>query len=362
MIPNPIIKKPVIVTGLDIGSSKIAAVSAQIGADHTFRILAQVTGPSRGISKGVVIDLGEAIDGVSKVLSKLREKISVKPGDIYVNVSGVSIRGEKSRGMVPLSLRGREVTRPDMDRCVNVASVIRLPFDREILQKIVHNYSVDDQSWIKSPLGLYASRLSCEIYVITCDINHIQNIHKVVNSAGYDVKEIVYTGIADGYGLMEDKDKEKSVVLMDMGSNLTEISVFSSGTLTDVSVMPVESRGSGDDYRNNPQFIEMISKVAAKTEAITIKEHKAPFVMITGGLAFSDGIVEFLEERLSCPVKMGVARDVRGEISSLDSVRLVTAIGLARFAYSKYRKRVLEDRNIAKRISDTLTEIFNYYF
>ncbi len=198
------IKKPHTITGLDIGSSKISAAALEIFDGPRSRILAYESQPSKGIFRGSIMSLDEASNSVAKVLTKLSEKMARSPGDIYVNISGETVMGEKSRGMIPLSSRGREVMKSDMAKCVNAAGTIRLPFDREIIHRIILNYSIDDQPVIKNPLGLYASRLSCEMYMITAGINHIQNIYKCVDNAGYDIKGVIYSGIADGAGLLED--------------------------------------------------------------------------------------------------------------------------------------------------------------
>jgi len=264
--------------------------------------------------------------------------------------------------MIPISLRGREVTAPDMDRCADVASVIRLPFDREIVHKVIHNYSVDDQPWIKNPLGLYASRLACEVYVVTCEANHKQNINKCVNNSGYDVRDVVYSGMADASGLLDTDDGGKTVIVLDIGSDLTELSVFTLGCLNDIDIITTGSSDIKGDPASSVAMNEIILRIEPKVRNITESDKRAPKIILTGGMAFADGLIEHMEDRLSCPIKMGVVKDIRGEISGLDSVRLSTALGLARFAYSGYRRKITEEGNIAKRIRERVVDIFNYYF
>ena len=212
--------KAAIITGLDISSSKVSAVALEFpGAGHS-TILACESLPSKGVYRGSFTDIAEASGSIAKVLTRLGEKIGRRPDNIYANISGESIRGEKSKGMIPLSSRGREVTNLDIERCINAASTIRLTFDREVIHKIVLNFSIDDQPGIKNALGLYASRLYCEMYIITANLNHIQNIYKCVNNAGYDVKELFYSGIADGASVLEDEWKEEGVMLLNTGLRL----------------------------------------------------------------------------------------------------------------------------------------------
>ena len=133
-------KKPLVVTGLDIGSTKVSAVAAEIDKDGILTILAQASISSKGIYRGSFSDLNEGVDSVIKALSKLKDKVGARGlGSIYVNISGQSIKAEKSRGMIPLSMRGREITKGDVEKCMNVASTIQLPYDRDIIHKMKHN-------------------------------------------------------------------------------------------------------------------------------------------------------------------------------------------------------------------------------
>lgn len=355
-------RKSVLITGLDVGSYKISAVAAEIDKSGLFKILAQESCPSKGIWRGALVDLNEAVDAVSKVLSKLRDKVSRRLEDIYVNISGETIRGERSRGMIPLSLRGREVTQADIENAVNVASTMQLPFDRDIVHKITQNFSIDDQAWIKNPLGLYASRLACEVFIISASINHIQNIYKCVNDAGYDVKNVVFTGIANGESLLEMKEKEDGAALLDMGANLTELSIFSGGALRDMAVIPTGAQDFKGNFKTSVEFKDTLSKVRGRIEDFFNKGGNITSITLTGGLVFADGIVEVLEESLSPPVRVGVAKGARGDISSLDSMRLSTAIGLVEYAYKVDEKKIIEEKNIVQRISTKVVDIFNNYF
>ena len=356
------IKKPHTITGLDMGSSKISAAALEIFDGTRSRILAYESQPSKGIFRGSIMSLDEASNSVAKVLTKLSEKISRGPGNIYVNISGEAVTGERSRGMIPLSSRGREVTKSDMAKCVNAAGTIRLSFDREIIHRIVLNYSIDDQPAIKNPLGLYASRLSCEMYVITAGINHIQNIYKCADNAGYDIRGVVYSGIADGAGLLEDAWKDDGVLFLNMGASLTEVSIFSGGVLSAMSVIPAGAADIKGDLKASIAFDNIISRVKVKCGEFSNKGQDIKLAVIAGGFAFSEGVVDILEERLSYPVKMGVVKNAQGNISSIDSLRGVTAIGLARYAEIEYRPKPFQTKGLAKDISEKVAEIFNNYF
>ena len=351
-----------VITGLDIGSSKVSAVAARIEKSGELTILSQVTCPSTGVSRGIVVDLSKAANSVGKVLAKITQNISGRPGEIYANISGLSLKGTISKGMVPISLRGREITRYDMAKCVNAGSTIHLPFDKDIIHRIVHNFSVDDGSPVANPLGLFASRLYCEAYIITADTNQIQNIYKCVSLAGYDIKETVINGIADGLSLLDEKERDEGALLIDMGDSLTEAYIFRGGTLFDFEIIPVGAREVRGELMGNFELTAAVDKISDKLKSYTASGGKISSIVVTGGLAFVDGIVELLESKLSRPVKMGAATDVRGDITSIDSVRLSTAIGLVRYAYQKNLFKLRETANLARRFSSKLVDIFNDYF
>jgi cell division ATPase FtsA len=353
------VNKSITVTGLDIGSSKIAAVVARIDRDGRLDIAGFATGDAGGIDRGMLVDLNDSIDSVSRVLTKLKSKVSKKPGEIYVNISGEDVRGAKSVGMIPVSLRGREIAAPDIENSVNAASTIHLPFDREIIHRVVHSFSIDDQPWIKNPMGLYASRLACETYVITANMNHIQSIHKCVNDAGYDVKDIAFTGIANGMSLLDKEAKDSGAILVDMGNSLTEISIFLGGVLDSFDIISLGSRDAGSDFRSSALFNKLISAISQALQDISKRGVKPPSIILTGGYALADAVIEFLEEKLSSPVKMGTLRGVQGDISGLDGVCLATAIGLCGYAYDK---RLSLISSPAKRIHAKVVELFNSYF
>lgn len=352
-------KNAINITGLDVGSSKIAAVMARVDEDGSIDVLAHVTGDAFGISRGMLANLDDSIDSVSKVLTKLKRKASRNLSDIYVNICAQDLRGEKSYGMTPISLRGREVVKSDIDKCIDAASTIHLPFDREVIHKVVHSFSIDDQPWIKNPLGLYASRLACQTYVVTANINHIQSIYKCVNDAGFDIKEIAFSGIAAGMVLVDKEAKENGAVLVDIGNSLTGISVFAGGVLDNLEVLGFGSRDAGDDFRASALFDGAITSISARIADLKARTMKDPAVIVAGGYALTDGVIEFMEEKLSRPLKLGSLRGVRGDISGLDNIRLATAIGLSAWANDK---RLSREKNGSKRLSSKIVELFNSYF
>jgi cell division protein FtsA len=239
---------------------------------------------------------------------------------------------------------------------------VHLSFDREIVHKIVQRFSIDDQLWIKNPIGLYASRLACEVYIITAGSNSIQSIFKCVTDSGYDADDVVYTGIADACSVLSEEDKAAGVILMSMGASLTDISVFIDGALKDIEILQAGAEDFGDDFRTSGAFEDIVAKVNEKKENFKKLGREPKSIVVTGGVILTDGLIEYLEERLSLPVRMGIAKDIKGETLGPDNVRLCTAIGLAKYAFEKDGDNPKNCKSLTERFSSTVVDIFNNYF
>ncbi|MDD5423352.1 MAG: cell division protein FtsA [Candidatus Omnitrophica bacterium] len=355
-------RKMRVITGLDIGSSKTSAVAAGVDASGDLVVLTHASGPSNGISRGAIVNINEAVNSASAVLNKLRDKVPAGLGDIYVNINDETVKGSSSKGMIALSLRGREVTKLDMEKCVDVAGTIHLPMEREIIHRIVHKFSVDDQPSIKNPLGLYASRLSCEVYVVTADANHIQNIFKCVNNSGYSVKDIIFTGVAEGQCLLDKDEKEDGVALVDIGDSLTDIWIFFEGSMRRFDIIPLGARDFKGDFKENSKFVEMKSRLNTSIKDFVNSGGKVSSVVLTGGMSFTENLAESLEEVLSLSVKMGVAKGIRGDITSAESVRLSGAIGLVKCGLERYAGKAFASKRFVRNLSERVVDIFNNYF
>ncbi len=350
------------VTGLDIGSSKVCAVMAELSGDGEFHALAAASTKSRGIERGNVVDLSEAVNSISKTLGRLRDKANRRPDNLYVNLSGLDVKARESKGVIPLSLRGREVTAGDITRCVNVASTMKLPLEREIIYKMIKSFYIDDQIEVKDPLGLYGSRLSVTIYAITTNANKIQNIMKCVNNAGYDLREFVFSAIADSHSLLESYDKERGVALIDIGDSLTELVVFQEGVLRSMGVLPLGARDMVTHDKREAAFNKI--KLFLLEGADRFQNGDSPIreVVLTGGFSLSDKIMD-IEKHIRLPVRIGTVKGVKGNISSSESVAAITSIGLAKYALEKSSSRFsAKGQGLLKRLATKVVDIFNNYF
>jgi len=323
------------VTGLDIGSSKICAAMAELDGDGLLHVLAVHSAPSNGIQKGHIINLDDAVEAVSTALEGLKEKSGIRPEYIVADISGQSLQGQSSQGMVNLSLRGREITQADIARCIDAASTIKLPFHREIIYREIQSFVIDEDVEVREPVGLFGSRLAASIYAITANASHINNIQKAVNSAGYELKECVFSGLANAAILLEYDDKKKGVALIDIGASLTEVLIFIKGVLRSIEVLPF----GGDDCRgpvaHDEGFLKVKTAVAKRIESFRASGCLVEKAVLTGGFSFTDGVIENFESTAGLPVKIGTAKGIVGSLSSDEKIMATTCLGIARHVFNK---------------------------
>jgi len=350
------------VTGLDIGSSKICAVEAALDEMGRTRVIAVHSVPSKGVSRGAIVELDSSIDAVSSALGGLKEKTRRTPERIYANVSGCTLEAQSSEGMVRLSLRGREITRRDMSKCVEAASTIKLPYHRDILHKEVKTFYVDDTTEAKNPLGLYGSRLTAKIFSLTVNAAHLLNIQKVVNSAGYQVREFIFSGLADAAAVLEPEAYRKNIVLLDIGASLTELSFFSRGILSSAVVFPFGGADMANPADDDERFVAM--KTAMKEHFAQLqKEEAITEVIATGGFSLLGEMIESIEKEIGFSIAIATAREITGNISSDDTLMATTSLGLAKYALGKHSSfPPAPQGHITKRVLSGITEVFARYF
>jgi len=350
------------VTGLDMGSSKMAAVAMLVGQSGSVNVVAHASVPSKGMAKGVFVNLDEAIESVTKVLSKLREKLGRRPENIFVNISGIGVRGQRSSGMTPLAARGREVTKFDIQRSIEAASTVTLPLDREVLHRIVHRFSVDGENFIADPIGLHAARLTCEVYLVSAPMNQVHDIQKCVNEAGYDAREVVFTGIADSCSILDQQDRKGCVMILDIGHSVTEACLFSEGVLKRIAVVPFGALNLKGGFREVPVIEEAMAAIGSDMRQARESGTQINSVIVTGGAAFTDGLIEFIEEKFSRPAKTGAIRDSVGNLTDIDNFRAITATGLARYGAGKLTGQKREFMTPIRRMSSKVVDLINSYF
>lgn len=239
--------KDKIITAIDLGSSKVTTIIATDLKEDKLSVIGVSTVPSKGLRKGQVVDIEEAVSSISESVEAAERMAGISVGSAYVSVGGAHVQSQNSKGVVAVSQPEGEIGPDDITRVVEAAQAVSLPSSREILHVIPRDYAVDGQSGIKDPLGMTGVRLEVETQIVTGSTTAIRNLAKCVAEVGIDVKSIVYSGLASSFAVLSDTEKELGVVLVDIGAGTTAIAIWVDGALSYSSVIPVGARNVTND-------------------------------------------------------------------------------------------------------------------
>ncbi|MBU0759074.1 MAG: cell division protein FtsA [Candidatus Omnitrophica bacterium] len=241
-----------IICGLDIGASEIRAlVGHASGAPSKSKketplnsqseILGFVESPTRGFSKGVVSNLSLLSDAIEETISKAEAAAHCKVRKVITNIAGAHIKNFKSRGSVHISDRPSEITEQDIKRCVESAKLIAMSLDREVVHLIPEKFYIDDKIEINDPLGLFGSKLDVDLNIVTSLVSILQNLTKAINLAGYEVEDIIASGVGTALAVFDRQELEEGAILIDVGKDLIEAALFMEEMLKDCFYFPFGS-------------------------------------------------------------------------------------------------------------------------
>src|SRR3989344_5300586 len=209
--------KDKVVVGIDIGSSKVATVVATLGEDFTPNIIGVASYPARGLRKGQVVDIDEAVHAIARSVEAAERMAGYSIGSAFVSVDGIHIESQNSKGVVAVSNPDGEISADDVSRVVEAARAVSLPSSREIIHVIPRFFIVDSQSGIKDPIGMNGVRLEVETNIVTGAATALRNIAKCASQVGIDVEGMVFSGLASSYSVLTDTERELGVILVDFG-------------------------------------------------------------------------------------------------------------------------------------------------
>jgi len=228
---------------LDISSSKIAAVVAQIKKDRVSDIFFEIA-LSRGIKKGTVIDPIELVGVITGVLKTLKSASGIKIKYLSANISGQDISTRHSRAIIPLAERGNKVITPsDIYRANEQARILGSSLEEEIIHSVPYSYAIDSKTNILNPAGLYSHRLEVDLYLVFAKLAGVQSLARAINQSGYEIKDLFFSGLATSAAIFDFVPTEGVEVVCDIGSDIIEILVFRNGRLSDIDILPI----GGDD-------------------------------------------------------------------------------------------------------------------
>ncbi|KPK97995.1 MAG: hypothetical protein AMJ95_06350 [Omnitrophica WOR_2 bacterium SM23_72] len=410
------------ICALDIGSSKCAASIAVVNRRRITDIFLESI-PSKGIKRGAIVDSTGLIDTVGTLLKGLRQRSGIKIKFINVNISGQDILTKHSRAIVPLAERGNKViTASDVRYANEQARLLGSSLDEEIIHTVPSAYAIDTKSNITNPVGLYSHKLEVDLYLICARVSSIQSLSRAIHQAGYEIKNLIFSGAATSRIVLYKEPKEGNIVLCDIGSDTTELLLFCSGLLKDVQILPfggydltvrlqealkipfelaeeikrshgivAESREIGEDkeilvkksdlYKPIKQrLVSEIITSAATSICSYIKEaleskiphYEVSSFLVAGRTPLLEGFIETLENTLSIPVKLSsishpqilpfVQEDKN--LSGMKYLNYLTPLGMICEALEEKALGLATPpaKNIISRVFHKVREVYQEYF
>jgi cell division protein FtsA len=223
-----------IVVGLDVGTTKICAIVGEI-LDGEVQIIGMGTAPSYGLRKGVVVNIESTVESIRKAIKEAENTAGVQIGSVVVGIAGGHISSFQSHGVIPV--KDTEITQKDIDRVIDAAQAVAIPFDREVLHILPVDYIVDGQDGIKDPRGMHGIRLESKVHIVTGAVTSVQNLVKCCQRQSLDVQDIVLEPLASAEAILTSDEKDLGAGIIDIGGGTTDIALFSGGTIRHSSII-----------------------------------------------------------------------------------------------------------------------------
>lgn len=227
------------VAAIDVGTTKVCTVVADLNEGGAPRIVGVGIAKSVGLHKGLVVNINEARESIKESVRKAEQSSNYKVESAYVGVTGRHVTSLNNRGVVAITRNDRVVRTDDLKRVLSSAQSVKIPGDRKLLHVIPRSYAVDGQAHVKNPIGMHGFRLDVETHVITAAVTSIQNLIKCIRSIGIDIEDLVLEPLASSEAILTPDEKEVGVILADIGGGTTDIAVFKEGSIWHTSILPV---------------------------------------------------------------------------------------------------------------------------
>ncbi|OGA94892.1 MAG: cell division protein FtsA, partial [Betaproteobacteria bacterium RIFCSPLOWO2_12_FULL_66_14] len=226
-----------LVVGLDIGTSKVVAIVAELLPDHRLNIIGMGAHESKGLKKGVVVNIEATVNAIQRALEEAELMADCKIARVFTGIAGSHIKSFNSRGMV--AIKDKEVSALDVERVIETARALPIPTDQQILHILTQQFIVDGQDGVREPLGMSGVRLEVEVHIVTGAVSAAQNIVKCVRRCGLEVNDLILQPLASSIAVLTEDEKELGVCLVDIGGGTTDIAIFREGAIRHTAVIPI---------------------------------------------------------------------------------------------------------------------------
>ena len=240
-------EREAVLVGIDVGTSKVAALIGEISRDGRLTILGHGTVPANGLKKGVVVNIDQTVRSIADAVERAERLSGFKIDRAFVGVGGQHVESQNSTGQVAVTSHTREVMRADIDRAIEVARAVSIPSNRDVLHVERRGFTVDGQEGVKDPLGMSALRLEVETHIVTASATAVQNLTKCVAQAGVKYDELVVNSLASAEAVLSETEKELGVAVADIGAGTIDVALFADGSPFHTSVLPVGGNNVTND-------------------------------------------------------------------------------------------------------------------
>lgn len=268
-----------LIVGLDIGTSKVAAIVGEITSEGNLEIIGIGSTPSRGLKKGVVVNLESTVQSIQRAIEEAELMAGCQIKSVFAGIAGCHIKSLNSHGIV--AIKDKEVTQYDIDRVIDSARAVAIPADQKILHILPQEFIIDLQGGIKEPIGMSGIRLEAKVHMVTSSVSASQNIIKCIRRCGLEVEDLVLEQLASCNAVLTEDEKDLGVCLIDIGGGTTDIAVFADGAIKHTAVIPV----AGDQVTND-------IAVALRTPTVNAEEIKRKYACALTQLADVDSTIE----------------------------------------------------------------------
>ena len=377
--------------GLDVGTSKVCAIVGEMVDDGGLDVVGIGVAESRGIRRGVIVNLEAAVDSIKKAVDEAELMAGVEIDAVHLSMAGPHIKGFNSRGVIAVAGKSREITRDDVRRAIEAAKAVSLPAGREILHVLPQDFVVDEQDGIGAPVGMTGARLEVNVHIVTSATTATQNLVSCVNRAGVGVIDTVVEQIGAAEAVLTPDEKELGVALVDIGGGTTDIAIFERGSLWHTAVIGV----GGDHFTSDiavglrmpiPDAEKLKRKCGCALSAMVDEDEtidvasvggrrsrvmsrrilseilqpraeeifhlvwdeirRAGYekslnsgIVLTGGGAILEGMPEIAEQIFDLPIRRGAPTGIGGLADHVGSPAYATAVGLVLYGQ---RHRVVD--------------------
>ncbi len=369
-----------VVCGLDIGTTKVCAIIAEVGPTGSLDVIGVGTDACTGLRKGVVMNIQKTIESIRKAVEEAELMSGIDVREAFVGIAGAHIQAKNSRGVIAVSRKGGIIAQVDVDRVIEAAQAVPLQPGRRMLHVVPQTFVVDDQPGILDPVGMNGVRLEGEVHIVTGDVSKVQSLLQAVEGAELRVADIVLEPLASSMAVLDEDEKEMGVAMVDIGGGTTDVAIFSGSCIRHTSSIPIGGdlvttdisyglkvpKGRAEEIKKKhgcamqalvsrddcfvvpgvgaydqreltrmelasiiePRMIEIYRSVAAELRQLGLYNSLGAGLVLTGGGSLLEGSADLAQSVIGLPVRLGTPRGFGGLVASASTPKHATGVGL----------------------------------